>query len=884
MVTIAEARIGTGGTMFIDDDGTNIRWYLKQDDPATFIGSPGKPWAVTVNGQNISGNFTWASGSAGAIRLIAGPATVTYTQQVAFAIGATGTSGFGNGGTIYGTANRTPPATVPGVPGQPVPSQITANSMRLTWTIPGNGGSAIDQMLLRRSLTSDFATYVDYPQAANATTAVVSGLTPGTTYYWRVFAHNAVGFSNPSPTRAQATAETAAPGMSVVSTGTQATITLTPPSGATGLTKYRVERRQVGSTFSSGQDATTSPLVQTGLSATTRYEWRASAYFGTYQSPWTGWLSTPAAPNTPSASEIQPNSMRLTWAVPTDTGGSPITGMVLRYSTSSTFDTFTDVALGATATTTVVSGLTPGTPYYWRVYARNAVGLSPASPTRTQASLPAGSPGLSVTAAVSGVSATAVMSPPGGASGVTKYTLQRRVNGTTTPVTSTDTTSTTLSISGLTPGVTYQYRASAWYGTYQSPYTGWVTVTQPNPNTDPGTYFDGNTPNSSSVAYSWTGTQNLSTSVATSLAPNGWRRHDQGAALSGGTGVVFRAAGGRVGSFCVRALFFTDATAPGFSIGTSELSALAADVGENVEYVGSMYVWPSRSQRLRATITWRTAGGTYISISAGVVEVVGSGAWVRLSVTGISPVGARKASVAVQDVAGTGHSLWQGGDWIQADAAMLSVQTLYPYFDGNTKDTTQFVYEWTGATNASASLRRETIQPEVDPIADPDCPPIPGAPQPPVIADTCIDEVGTWRRYWAVIPEEEVYDWLSVVPTTRIMTAASAARQVRIRYYQNPNNLSPENAGNLPAESEQIISYMPANTVVTLDGVSETAWASVNGGADVPAGHRLYGVDGGPATWPTLECGSAYLISFDVPLDAPEGNVNVAVDLTTRSL
>lgn len=882
MVTIASRAIGASGAMFIDDDGTSIRYYLSQSDPATFIGSPGKPFAITINGQNIDATFTWASG--GGTRLIAGPYVANGSQTVAFAVGQTNTSGFGSGGTIAGAVNRTPAATVPGTPGQPVPSQVTPNSMRLTWTIPSNGGAAIDQMLLRRSLTSDFASYVDYPQAANATTAVVSGLTPGTTYYWRVFAHNAVGFSPNSPTRAQATSAPPAPGMSVVRTDTQATITLTPPSGTTGMTKYRVERRTAGSTFTSGQDTTTSPLVQSDLSATTRYEWRASAYFGTYQSPWTEWLSTPAAPSTPSASEIQPNSMRLTWVRPTDNGGSAITGMVLRYSTSSNFSSFTDVNLSASATTTVVSGLTPGTPYYWRVYARNAVGLGPASPTRTQAALPAGSPGLSVTASVSGISATATMSPPGGASGVTKYTLQRRLNGTTTPVTSTDTTSTTLSITGLTPGSTYQYRASAWYGTYQSPWTGWVTVAQPNPNTDPGTYFDGNTPNSSSVAYSWTGTQNLSTSVATSLAPTGWATFAECTGSSGGTGVVFRAAGGRYGSFSARALFFTDATAAGFAFGTGTTSDAYAEVGENVEYVGSLYVWPSKAQRLRALISWHTAGGTFIGSSYGSAELVNAGGWTRLDVSAASPVGARRARVRVQDVAGTGWSLWQGGDWIQADAAMLSVQTLYPYFDGNTKDTTQFVYEWEGATNASASLRRETVQAEVDPIADPDCPPIPGAPQPPVIADTCIDEVGTWRRYWAVIPEEEVYDWLSVVPTTRIMTAGSAARQVRIRYYQNPDDLSPENAGNLPAESEQIISYMPANTVVTLDGVSQSAWASVNGGDDVPAGHRLYGPDGGPATWPTLECGSAYLISFDVPLDAPEGNVNVAVDLTTRSL
>lgn len=181
--------------MFIDDDGTNIRWYLSQTQTSTFIGSPGKGWAVTVNGQNIGGNFTWPAG--GGTRLIAGPATATYSQTVAFAIGATGTSGFGNGGTIYGTVTR---ATVPDPPSTPVASAITPTSMKLTWLIPNNGGSAIDGMLLRRSSTSSFASYVDYSLSAGATSHTVTGLDPATVYYWRVFAHNGRGFSSPSGT------------------------------------------------------------------------------------------------------------------------------------------------------------------------------------------------------------------------------------------------------------------------------------------------------------------------------------------------------------------------------------------------------------------------------------------------------------------------------------------------------------------------------------------------------------------------------------------------------------------------------------------------------------------------------------------------------------
>ncbi|UDL15411.1 minor tail protein [Microbacterium phage Pepe25] len=976
MVRIAEARIGTGGTMWIDDDGVNITYGLDQSDGATVIYSPGKDWSLTLNDTPNSGKFTWAAGTGS--KVIAGPGAANYSQVVSFTIGATGTSGFGNGGTIYGTVNRatvpnaptpatysnvthnsmrvawslagnggaaidlillrgstkadfsdytdialpanatsynatlltpntlyywrvfarnargySPPsgttsqrtASVPAAPPTPSASEITANSVRLSWSLPSNGGMPLTEILLRRSTSADFSTgVVDTTLAANATTAVATGLTPGDTYHWRVYARNVVGYGPASGIRSVTTLGAPAPNLTMTRTDTTSTAALSLPGGATGFTRYTLQRRIVGQSTITTSESASSPIVTTGLSATTRYEWRASAVYGSYRSPWTAWVSTPASPTTPTASEVTPTSMRLTWVRPTDNGGSALTQMILRYSTSSTFASFTDIPLAAGATTTVVTGLTGGRTYYWRVLARNAVGYSLPGGTRTQATLPAGAPGLTVTAAASGASSTATLTPPGGATGFTKYTLERRVAGTTTPVAVLESTKSPIVTNGLLPGRTYQYRASAWYGTYQSPWTNWVSLKQPNPNTDPGSYFDGNTVNTSAVAYNWTGTANNSSTNATAPVPTGWRPFATAASNSGGTGAVFRAVGGARGGYCARAIFFTDATAAGFSHGTGGSAAGLSEVGENVEYVGSIYAWPSKDQRLRAAIMWFTDTTVYISTSVGVDSFVTEGAWRRLTVTATSPVGARAAAVIVQDVEGSGWSLWRGGDWIQADAAMISAQTLYPYFDGNTPDSAVFSYEWVGAVNASASLRREVEAVEFDPLLDPDCPPIPTAPLPPAIETSCIDDTGTWRRYWAIIPEEEVFDWLTVVPTLTITTGTDAARQVRVRFYQNPNDLPPEEAMGLAVESEQVITYIPPNTTITLDGVSERVWASVGGAADISADHLLIGTGGVPASWPVLSCGDAYLVSFDVPLDAPEGNVEIGAALTTRMM
>lgn len=193
MTTIGSAGTGTRGTLIIDDDGYNIRFYLSQGDGATFIGSPGANWSGVVNGVGVGGKWTWASG--GGTRLIAGPWGVGTTQNISFSIGATGTQGFGTGNTAYATAYR---ATVPGQPGQPVASEITPTSMRLSWGIPGNGGAGIDQMLLRRSPAAALGSYVDYPLGGGVSTHVVTGLDPATTYFWRVYAHNSVGYSTNS--------------------------------------------------------------------------------------------------------------------------------------------------------------------------------------------------------------------------------------------------------------------------------------------------------------------------------------------------------------------------------------------------------------------------------------------------------------------------------------------------------------------------------------------------------------------------------------------------------------------------------------------------------------------------------------------------------------
>jgi hypothetical protein len=283
-------------------------------------------------------------------------------------------------------------------------------------------------------------------------------------------------------------------------------------------------------------------------------------------------------------------------------------------------------------------------------------------------------------------------------------------------------------------------------------------------------------------------------------------------------------------------------------------------------------------------MAWLNSAGTEVTPRAqgsGVLVTDTSG-WTRLTVTAVSPATADYATVRVRDTGITGWSAWRGGEYFDADAVMVTLGSEYPYFDGSTLDTTQYAYEWTGTVDASPSRRLTLEQDETDPLQDPDCDPVPPAPRPPTIDPACIIETGTWRRYMAVIPETEVILWGSTIPTLTLTTAAAAERQVRIRFYANPDGLAPSQVDMSYWEAELIITYIPKHTVLTLDRITRRVRASVNGGELRAANQLLYGTGGMPAVWPELRCGIGYIVTLDVPLDAPSGNLTTAIALTTR--
>lgn len=173
---------GTSGQMLIRDTGSSIEFWINSNNSTTW--SDHIPWSGTVNGVSVGGSFYYHPNSAWQ-RL--GSWGVSYSQNVTFVLGNTGTTGFG-GPTTHGPIfiNR---VTVPPAPTPVALSNVTATTVDVTYTSQGDGGSPVDHWQL------GYGTDPTYPQIIVETvTTTITGLTPGTKYYFWAQGHNSAGW------------------------------------------------------------------------------------------------------------------------------------------------------------------------------------------------------------------------------------------------------------------------------------------------------------------------------------------------------------------------------------------------------------------------------------------------------------------------------------------------------------------------------------------------------------------------------------------------------------------------------------------------------------------------------------------------------------------
>ncbi|HWE03064.1 MAG TPA: fibronectin type III domain-containing protein [Tepidisphaeraceae bacterium] len=321
-----------------------------------------------------------------------------------------------------------------------------------------------DTYKLERSLNNSTWSTIAAADATNSYDD--TGLTPGTTYYYRVSATDANGTSAPGTGVSTVTAP-AIPTLSTTSVGaTSISFSWTASPTATGYTLQ--DSSDAGMTWTTAVTQAGVSYSVTGLSADTSYQFKILASNGSgsslYSAPVTikTLLASPAglAPTVVSASEVD-----LAWTA--EAGAT--TYKVERSLNNSTWST---IAAADATNSYNDTTLNAGTTYYYRISGTNATGTSAPASSVNALTLPA-TPTLSF----SNATASSINFSWTPSASATAYTLQSSVDsGMTWLTVVTQAGNTYVDSTALASNTPYQFQVLATNGSGSSPYSAPVSV------------------------------------------------------------------------------------------------------------------------------------------------------------------------------------------------------------------------------------------------------------------------------------------------------------------------------------------------------------------------------------------------------------------------
>ena len=266
--------------------------------------------------------------------------------------------------------------STPSAPSSLTATAASSSQINLAWA----DNSTIETGFKIERATSSAGTYTQIATVgASVKTYSNTGLSPATTYYFRVRAYNASGNSGYSNI-ANATTKDVAPAAptALTATGVSSTqINLAWTQNSGNETGFKIERGTDGTNFT--QVATVGVNVVTysdnTLLPNTQYYYRVRAYNSIGDSAYSNIasdLTGPAAPTGLTATTISSSQIDLAW---TDNSGNE-NGFKIERGTASA-GPFTTIATNAVGATTFSNtGLSANTAYYYRVAAYNANGNS----------------------------------------------------------------------------------------------------------------------------------------------------------------------------------------------------------------------------------------------------------------------------------------------------------------------------------------------------------------------------------------------------------------------------------------------------------------------------------------------------------------------------
>ncbi|MCC2667927.1 MAG: putative secreted protein, partial [Armatimonadetes bacterium] len=381
-----------------------------------------------------------------------------------------GDSAFSNIATV------TTPAGAPLAPTALAVSVFSSSELRLTWS--DSSTNEANFKIDRRVAPGSFAEVAQVD--SNVTSFADTGLTPNTTYIYRVRATNALGSSAPSNEASGTTpiAPPAAPTGLAVAPLSRTQLRLTWTHAAGGAASFRVERKTGAAAFAfagtvSGDQR---EYTDSGLAAGTSYVYRIYARNSGGDSPYSNEVTgttlpdAPLAPTDALATPLSRTSVQVTWA---DRSSDEDTFRIERRTAGGSFE------LAGTAMANSTSFTDPGrtgeTEYTYRIAAVNGGGTSGFSNLTSATTFVNPPTGLTVTATAMGTLRVAWVD----ASAIeTFYLVERAANGSGfTEIGSVGPNQTSYLDTGLPSDMTFSYRVRSTDGRVPSEYAGPVDGT-----------------------------------------------------------------------------------------------------------------------------------------------------------------------------------------------------------------------------------------------------------------------------------------------------------------------------------------------------------------------------------------------------------------------
>lgn len=386
-----------------------------------------------------------------------------------------------NTGGNSGYTNIASGKTLPGAPGAPSDLRVTnptQTTLTLVWADNSSNESGFE---IERS-TDNFAGNVKLvtTTGAGVRTFTDSGLTPDTTYEYRVRAVNTGGKSGYSNVATGKTLPTApsAPTQLTVTNPTQTTLTLNWTDSSNNESGFKVERstdnfvNNVTLVTTTGANVKT--FKDTALKPDTTYYYRVKATNKGGDSGASNIASgktlptAPAAPASLTAAAVSQSEIRLAW---TDRSSNEAEFLIERSADGTTFTQIDKV--GAGVTEYLDSGLKDNTTYYYRVRASNVGGTSPYSNTANAKTLPAPPAGPSSLSVGNPTQTSLTLSWKDNSTTESGFKIERKEGNaaTFTQIKQTGKNVTSFTDTGLKTNTTYTYQVRAFNGGGDSPFS-----------------------------------------------------------------------------------------------------------------------------------------------------------------------------------------------------------------------------------------------------------------------------------------------------------------------------------------------------------------------------------------------------------------------------